>query len=61
MPTITTLLSGLLALLPAPIVLLLAAVMLAAESGLLIGVILPGASVAMALGLFARGGAFLCM
>lgn len=54
MPTIASLLGAF----PAQLVLVVAAIMLAAESGLLIGVILPGASVAMALGLFARGGAF---
>jgi membrane-associated protein len=56
--TIAGLLSGLLDLFPAPVVLLIAAGWLMAESGLLIGAVLPGASVAMALGLFARGGAF---
>jgi hypothetical protein len=36
--------------LPAPLVLVLAAIMLAAESGLVVGIVLPGATIPLGLG-----------
>jgi membrane-associated protein len=42
--------------LPGPLVLVIAAVMLAAESGLIVGVVLPGATVPFGLGLLSRLG-----
>jgi membrane-associated protein len=42
--------------LPTPLVLLVAAVVLAAESGLMVGVVLPGATAALGLGLLSRLG-----
>jgi membrane-associated protein len=42
--------------LPAPLVLVIAAIVLAAESGLVVGIVLPGATTALGLGLLSRLG-----